>query len=105
MMRIRHASRPTCRIARLQDMSTIILGDGHFTNKCVQELVFMFMPMSLGRPGTWLQRLNADAELSQATSIGVAYCFDEPERFAVLTFCYGLRSSDDHMRSRSIPRN
>src|SRR5271167_1401458 len=53
-------------------MGAVILDHRRLAREHVEKLVFLFVPVSVGRTGSWLERLDICAELRQTARIRIA---------------------------------
>src|SRR5450755_2392594 len=83
-------------------MGAVILDHRRLPREHVEKLVFLFVPVSFGRTGPWLERLDIGAEMGQSPYFGIAKQFE-----GTVTLCPVLSAlivlwlifSDDHLFS------
>src|SRR5271163_4784692 len=62
-------------------MGAVILDHRRLARKYVEKLVFLFVPVSVGRTGFWLERLDICAELRHTARIRIAQRLKAAEPF------------------------
>jgi hypothetical protein len=62
-------------------MGAVILDHRRLAREHVEKLVFLFVPVSVGRTGSWLERLDICAELRHTARIRIAQRLKAAEPF------------------------
>src|SRR5438128_598570 len=81
-------------------MGAVILDHRRLAREHIKKLVFLFVPVSVGRTGSWLERLDIGAEMGQSPRFGITKQFEGAVTLCpVLSALIVLRLifSDDHL--------